>query len=131
MSPTTFSLANQSRDKVSLERLKNKAEISLAKNRKLQEQFNLVYQTLVQNFKNLKKEKIIKIDIYQNLLFNIDKILKLLIDYKKEELELVKQIKELSNKINLMVEIKIEPSPKKKTTATVYELFKGKDRKRQ
>ncbi len=72
------------------------------------------------NFKTLKQEKIIKIDSYKQLLYSIDNTLKLLRDYKIEEVGHVKKIKQI--KLSIQDYHKPpEPVEPKKVKPKVYE----------
>lgn len=107
-----------------LERLLSKAEIDLARNRKTQEQLTLAFLSLKANFKTLKQEKIIIIDIYKNLLYNIDNTLKLIRDYKLEEFQHLKKIKEIKSQIQ-HYQKPVVPEPKK-PKPKIYEFARYK-----
>lgn len=103
-----------------LNKVAKQLETDLRSNRKTQEQLALAFSLLLSNFKSLKTEKIIKIDIYQKNVYDIEKILKVLKEYKIEELSLVKKIKQIEKKKefdHIKPKIKI-----KKEDAKIYEI---------
>lgn len=116
----TEPLNSEKKPSGTLERLLSKAELDLVRNRKTQEQLMLAFLDFRTNFKNLKEEKIIKIDTYKQLLYSIDNSLKLLRDYKIEELNHVKKIKQIKNQIQ---DYRKPPEPvePKKVKTKVYE----------
>jgi len=103
-----------------LERLCQKAEIELNRNRKTQEQLNLAFFGLRNNFKNLKQEKIIKIDSYKQILYSIENCLKLLKDYKLEEFQHLKKIKEIKMQIQISQK-PVAPIEPKKVKPKIYD----------
>jgi hypothetical protein len=111
----------ESRLNASLERLYKKAEIDLNRNRKTQEQLNLAFFGFKTNFKNLKQEKIIKLDGYKNLLYSIENCLKLLKEYKIEEFNYLKNLKEIKGQLNNYKK-PLEPKEPPRPESKVYEL---------
>lgn len=108
-----------------LERLLSKAEIDLTRNRKTQEQLTLAFLSLKANFKTLKSEKIIKIDSYKNILYNLDNTLRLIRDYKLEEFGHVKKIKQIKLSIQDFQKPP-EPVEPKKVKPKIYEFARYK-----